>query len=80
VRGIAMAGEIAEDVRGAGLLWKGAEVLAHAGMQTVASGAAGGEISGTAFAENALGMLLTSAAMKPFKSLLEPPRFSRRLL
>jgi len=71
VRGIAMAGEIAEDVRGAGLLWKGAEVLAHAGMQTVASGAAGGEISGTAFAENALGMLLTSAAMKPFKSLLK---------
>jgi hypothetical protein len=70
VRGIAMAGEIAEDVRGASLLWKGAEVLVHSGLQTVASGATGGEISGTAFAENALGMLLTSAAMKPFKSLL----------
>jgi hypothetical protein len=71
IRGIALAGEIAEDVRGAGLLWRGAEVLVHSGMQTVASGASGGEISGSAFAENALGMLLTSAAMKPFKGLLE---------
>jgi hypothetical protein len=71
VRGVALAGEIAEDVRGASLLWRGAEVLTHAALQTAASGASGGEISGSAFAENALGMLLTSAAMKPFKSLLE---------
>jgi len=71
IRGVALAGEIAEDVRGASLLWRGAEVLTHAALQTAASGATGGEISGSAFAENALGMLLTSAAMKPFKALLE---------
>lgn len=71
VRGIALAGEIAEDVRGASLLWRGAEVVVHAGLQTVANGATGGDISASAFAENALGMLLSSAAMKPFKALLE---------
>lgn len=70
IRGIALAGEIATDVRGAGLLWKGAEIITHAGLQTVAGGAVGGEISGRAFAENALGMVLTSAAMKPFHALL----------
>jgi uncharacterized protein DUF4157 len=70
IRGIALAGELASDIRGAGLLWKGAEVFAHAGLQTVASGAIGGEISGKTFAENALGIVLTSAAMRPFHGLL----------
>ncbi|MEO8844608.1 MAG: DUF4157 domain-containing protein [Kofleriaceae bacterium] len=70
VRGIALAGEIGSEIREAGLLYKGAEVLATAAANTGVQGAMGGEMNKQAFAENALAMVLTSAALRPFQGLL----------
>ncbi|MEO8844312.1 MAG: toxin C-terminal domain-containing protein [Kofleriaceae bacterium] len=70
VRGIALAGEIGSEIREAGLLYKGAEILTTAAANTGVQGAMGGEMNKQALAENALAMVLTSAALRPFQGLL----------
>lgn len=70
MRGVALGTELISDVRGAGLAYKAAEIGIHAGLATLGQGAAGGDLSGGVFAENAIGILATSAAMKPFEGLL----------
>ena len=70
VRGIALAGEIGSEIREAGLLYKGAEILTTAAANTGVQGAMGGEMNRQALAENALAMVLTSAALRPFQGLL----------
>ena len=70
VRGISLAGEIGAELRGASLLYKGAEVLATATANTATQGALGGEVSARSLAENALTLVLTSAALRPFHGLL----------
>jgi Domain of unknown function (DUF4157) len=71
LRGFALAAEAVEDVRAVNLGWKATEVVLHSGLMTVASGATGGDISLQSFAENAIGMVFTEAAMKPFRALFE---------
>ncbi len=59
------------EVRGAGLAYKAAEILLHSGLATLAQGLVGGEeVGGADIAENAVAMILSNAAMKPFQSLL----------
>jgi hypothetical protein len=52
------------------LLYKGAEILATASANTATQRALGGEMSGRSLAENALAVVLTSAALRPFHGLL----------
>lgn len=70
VRGIALAGEIGAELRQASLLYKGAEILATATANTATQGALGGEMNARSLAENALAIVLTSAALRPFHGLL----------
>ena len=70
IRGIALAGEIGAELRGASLLYKGGEVIATAAANTGVQAALGEHIGVRDFAENALGIVLTSAALKPFQGLL----------
>ena len=71
IRGLTLAGEIGSDLREASLLYQGGEVLATAGANTLIQGAMGGKIGVAEFAENALGIVLTSAALKPFQGILK---------
>jgi hypothetical protein len=70
VRGVALASELITEVREASLLLKAGEVLIHAGLNTGAQSLAGGPAGVKDFGENALGIVLGHAAMKPFLSLL----------
>ncbi len=70
IRGIALAGEIGAELRGASLLYKGGELIATAAANTGVQAALGEHVGGRDFAENALGIVLTSAALKPFQGLL----------
>ena len=71
LRGLAMAGEISAGLREVSLLYKGAGIFAEAAVNTGAQGALGGEVGVRAFAENALGTVLTNAVLKPFRGLLQ---------
>jgi Zn-dependent peptidase ImmA (M78 family) len=71
LRGAALAGEIGAELRAASLLYKGGEIVAHAGLNTVVQGAFGGKVGAREFAENALAIVLTSAVMKPFEGLFK---------
>jgi hypothetical protein len=71
VRGTALIGRLLVEVREASLLFRGAELGIHAGLATVAQGAMGGPMDGRAFAENAVGIFVSEAALRPFGGLLE---------
>lgn len=61
----------ATDLRGAGLAYKAAEVLLHAGSATLGQGLISGEyVGGADIAENALAMVMANAVMKPFQSVI----------
>ncbi|MDQ3339218.1 MAG: Fic family protein [Myxococcota bacterium] len=70
-RGLTAASEIATALRGTSLLYRGASIAAQATLQTGTQAAMGGKIDGGTFVENALGLVLTSAAMRPFQRLLD---------
>src|SRR5262249_26574817 len=70
IRGFMLVGEVGAELRNASLLWKGGTVIAEAMVNTGVQGAMGGPMDARAFAENALAIVLTTAAMKPFEGLL----------
>jgi hypothetical protein len=69
LRGIALGTSLISELRGAGLAYKAAEIAIQAGLATGANAFTGGPVNARVFAENALGILITSAAMKPFQGL-----------
>jgi hypothetical protein len=71
IRGLTAAAEIGATLREASLLYHGASILVQAGVQTGTQAALGQDVTPATFAENALGLVLTSAAMKPFHALLD---------
>lgn len=71
IRGIAIAGEVGAEIRNASLAWEAASVVGQAAANTIVNGAMGGPMDARTFAENGLAIVLTSAAMKPFRGLLE---------
>ena len=71
LRSLAAAGEIGAELREASLLYKGAELLTHAGASTGVQAAFGEKVGGREFAENAIAAVLASAVLKPFRGLLE---------
>jgi hypothetical protein len=72
VRGLALAGELGAEIRGASLLYQGTEIVAQATANTAIGGAMGGKAGVRELAENTLGIVLTNAALKPFEGLLAP--------
>jgi hypothetical protein len=70
LRGLSLAGEIGAELRGASLLYQGTELAAQAGANTAIQGALGGPAGARELAENALGSVLTHAALRPFQGLL----------
>lgn len=70
VRGLAIGADLIASAREMGLAWRATEVALHAGLATGMQGAMGGELSGKAFAENALAHVFTLAALRPFEGLL----------
>src|SRR5262249_25016068 len=70
IRGLALAGEIGAEIRNASLLYHGTMIIAEAAVNTGIQGAMGGKMGVRELAENALVVVLSSAAMKPFHSLL----------
>lgn len=70
LRGLSLAGEIGAELRGASLLYQGAELVTQAGANTAIQGALGGPAGARELAENALGSVLTHAALRPFQGLL----------
>jgi hypothetical protein len=71
VRGTALVGRLLVEVRAASVLFRGAELGIHAGLATLGQGAMGGPMDGRAFAENAIGIFVSDAALRPFGGLLE---------
>ncbi|MEO8336952.1 MAG: DUF4157 domain-containing protein [bacterium] len=71
LRGISLAGTIGAEIRNASLLYKGALIIGEATANTGVNAAMGGKFGARELAENALGIILTSAALKPFHGLLE---------
>jgi hypothetical protein len=70
IRGIALAGQIGAEIRNASLLYRGTMIAAEAVTNTGIQGAMGGKMGVRELAENALATVLTTAAMRPFHSLL----------
>lgn len=73
VRGLTAAGEIATALRGTSLLYRGAAFAAQVATQTGTQAILGQPVDKGTVMENAIGLILTSAAMKPFRALLNHP-------
>lgn len=69
-RGIALANGMISEIRGAGMLFKAGEIAIQAGLNTATQLARGGPAGVKDLGENALGIVLGHALMKPFSSLL----------
>ncbi len=66
-----LGASLATELRGAGLAYKAAEILLHAGSATLGQGLISGEyVGGADIAVNAVAMVLANAAMKPLQNLL----------
>jgi hypothetical protein len=71
IRGVSLAGQIGAEIRNASLLYKGATIAAEATANTAVAGAMGGKFGARELAENALGIVLSTAVLKPFHGLLD---------
>ena len=68
-----VAGQLIADARKASVLYSALNLTLQAGLPTLTQRAMGGKGGPREFAENALGIVLTNAAMRPFMGLLKNP-------
>jgi len=68
-----VAGQLIADARKASVLYSALNLTLQAGLPTLTQRAMGGKGGPREFAENALGIVLTNAAMRPFMGLFKNP-------
>jgi hypothetical protein len=68
-----VAGQLIADARKASMLYSALNLTLQAGLPTLTQRAMGGKGGPREFAENALGIVLTNAAMRPFMGLFKNP-------
>ena len=72
-REVVVAGQLIADARKASVLYSALNLTLQAGLPTLTQRAMGGKGGPREFAENALGIVLTNAAMRPFMGLFKIP-------